>query len=52
VPNIVGIRTRRPTMADPGQPDFDLQDRIGVRSGRREVFRRQGLLWPPFYPAR
>jgi hypothetical protein len=35
--------------ADPGQPEFDLEDRVGVR---REVLCRNERLRPSFHPAR
>src|ERR1700726_761700 len=35
--------------ADPGQPEFDLQDRVGVRRG---VLFRSGGLRPSFHQAR
>lgn len=38
--------------ADPDQPDFDLQERLGVRGERRRILFRKGLLRPPFHQAR
>ena len=35
--------------ADPGQPDFDLEDGLGLRRG---LLRRHGRLRPSFHPAR
>jgi hypothetical protein len=38
--------------ADPAQPDFDLQDCVGVRRGYRGLLFQTGRLRPSFHPVR
>src|SRR6185437_15247426 len=38
--------------ADPGQPDFDLEDRGGVRRGQQGAFVRNRGLWPSLHPTK